>query len=352
MTFDELTRTTGEWLRAEGEMSDVVVSSRIRLARNLADHPFVATASSTQRTEIYRYLSETITSCPVGRNALLIDMEEAPEVDRHILVERHLISRQHATGEGRRGVTVSPDETRAVMINEEDHLRIQGLRAGMELQVVWQDVTAADDVLSKQVAFAFDRQWGYLTACPTNVGTGIRVSVMLHLPALKWTKEIERVARAARDMRLAVRGMYGEGTEAVGDFYQLSNQTTLGKTEQEIIEAFSGKIIPKIVEYERTARDSLVRHSAYHLDDKIWRAYGLLAHARRISSDETLALLSPIRMGIHIGRFDKFDVTTLNELFLHTQPAHLQRLHGKALGDEERDAARAAYLRRRLSADA
>jgi protein arginine kinase len=235
------------------------------------------------------------------------------------------------------------------MINEEDHLRIQSLRSGLELESLWDDVSGVEDALSGHVAFAFDRQLGYLTACPTNVGTGIRVSVMLHLPALKWTKEIERVARAARDMRLAVRGMYGEGTDAVGDLYQVSNQTTLGKSEEEIIRSFSDKIIPKIVEYERTARQALARKSAQKLDDKVWRAYGILANARRISSEETQTLLSPIRVGIHMERFNRFDIPTLNELFLRTQPAHLQKLRGESLSDDERDIARADYLRGRLA---
>lgn len=349
MTIDDLTQTTGEWLRGVGNMSDVVISSRIRLARNLAEYPFLSTARSTERTEIYRRVENAVAATPAGRDALFVDVDEADSVERQILVERHLVSQQLADAEGCRGVTISPDETNALMINEEDHLRIQAMRSGLELDHVWRDISEVDDTLAERVEFAYDRRFGFLTACPTNVGTGIRVSVMLHLPALKLTKEIERVARAARDMRLAVRGMHGEGTDAVGDLYQLSNQTTLGKTEHEIIQAFSDKIVPKIVEYERTARKSLAQHSPYQLDDKLWRAFGILSHARRITSDETQTLLSPLRMGIHMKRFDQFDIATLNELFLYTQPGHLQKLHGQTLSDEERDAVRADYLRKRLS---
>lgn len=349
MTIDELTRTTGEWLRGVGRMSDVVISSRIRLARNLADHPFLATAGATERTEVYRFLADAVTATWVDRDALLVDMEQTDPIDREVLVERHLVSRQHVEGEGSRGVTIAPDETRALMLNEEDHLRIQGLRSGLELEAVWEDVNGFDDALANHVVFAFDKRLGYLTACPTNIGTGIRVSVMLHLPALKLTKEIERVARAARDMHLAVRGMHGEGTEAVGDFWQLSNQTTLGKSEEQIIEDFSKAIIPKIVEYERAARESLVRRSAAQVDDKIWRAYGILTNARCITSQETQTLLSPIRMGIHMERFTALDIPALNELFLHTQPAHLQKLHGESLDGEQRDVIRAEYLRRRCA---
>jgi protein arginine kinase len=326
----------------------VVISSRIRLARNLAEQPFLAAASTSERTEIYRSVVDHITSGKVAADGLVVDLDDADSIDQNFLVERHLISRQHAAGEGSRGVAVSADERRAIMINEEDHLRIQALRSGMQLDQLGADVNEIDDALSGELAFAFDKQLGYLTACPTNVGTGIRVSVMLHLPALRLTKEIERVARAAKDLHLAVRGLYGEGTEAVGDLYQISNQTTLGRTEEAIIGTFSDRIIPKIVEYERAARQTLARDHAPRLDDKIWRAYGVLAHARRISSSETHALLSPIRMGIQMGRFDKFDLPTLNELFLFTQPAHLQKISGRSMDEDERGIARADYIRSRI----
>ena len=348
MTLDDLAQLTGEWLRGVGPMSDVVISSRVRLARNLADYPFLATAGDHERAEIYRTLAERIAATPGGTDALLVDVETTDPIDRQFLVERHLISRQHAAGEGHRGVSISPSETRALMINEEDHLRIQALRSGLQLQALWEEVNEVDDALGASLPFAFDRQFGYLTACPTNVGTGIRVSVMVHLPALRLTKEVERVDRAARDLRLAVRGMYGEGTEAVGDFYQISNQTTLGITEDEILRNFGEKIIPKIVEYEWAARDSLTQHRAPQLDDKVWRAYGILCNARCMSSEETLARLSPIRMAIHLGRFDEFDIATLNEVFLHTQPAHLQKIHGGPLDGEERSVVRADYIRKRL----
>ena len=348
MTLDELARRTGEWLRGVGPMADVVISSRVRLARNLANYPFLSTVTETERTEVYRCLVDAITSLPGGGENLLIDIENADPIDRQILVERHLISRQHAASEGSRGVAVSKEETLALMINEEDHLRVQGLRSGLQLEALWKQVSEIDDQLGEALDFAFDQQFGFLTACPTNVGTGIRVSVMVHLPALTMTREIERVVRAARDMRLAVRGMYGEGTEAIGGLYQVSNQTTLGKSEEKIIQDFAQTTIPKIVEYEKLARESLVKHRPYQLDDAIWRAYGILSNARCISSEETQALLSPIRVGINMGRFDKLDIPALNELFLHTQPAHLQKIHGTPLEGRERAIVRAEYLRKRL----
>ncbi len=349
MTLNELTHSTGEWLRGVGSHSDVVISSRIRLARNLASVPFLSTATVEERTNIYQTLAKEICAVSNGNKTLLVDIENAEPIDRQLLVERHLISRQHAVAEGSRGVSISPTETLALMINEEDHLRIQALRSGLQLEDAWSEVNEVDDKLGKSLTYAFDQQFGFLTVCPTNVGTGIRVSVMVHLPALKLTKEIERVDRAARDMRLAVRGMYGEGTEAVGDLYQISNQTTLGRHEEEIINDFEGIIIPRITEYELTARESLAKHRSAQLDDKIWRAYGVLSSARCISGEETLNHLSAIRMGIHMGRFDVIDIPKLNEIFLFTQPAHMQKRHGGSLSGEERAVTRAAYIRSQMA---
>ncbi len=349
MTLNELTGNTGEWLRGVGPLADVVISSRARLARNLAEHRFLATADEAERKDIYDSLTHTIAGSSIGSDALIVDLAEASSGDRQALVERHLISRQHALAEGPRGVSISSSETQALMINEEDHLRIQVLRSGLQLDSLWEEVNHLDDTLSASLAFAFDSEFGFLTACPTNVGTGMRVSVMVHLPALKLTKEIDRVDRAVRDLRLAVRGMQGEGTEAIGDLYQVSNQITLGQTEAEIINVFGNKIIPKIVEYERAARDSLAKNLAHQLDDRIWRAYGTLTNARCISSTETQSLLSPIRMAIHMGRFDRFGLDTLNDIFLRTQPAHIQKVCGGPLEGRERGIARADYIRRAIN---
>lgn len=348
MSVDDLTGKVGEWLRGVGPMSDIVISSRIRLARNLANYPFLSRASEDERREIFRTLTEAFAAANLDRNTYLLDMEELDEIDRQVLVERHLISKQHADGEGCRGVAVSASETRALMINEEDHLRMQVLRSGLQLEPLWDEISDIDNQIEAHTDFAFDRKLGYLTACPTNVGTGLRVSVMLHLPALKMTGEIEKVLRAAKDLRLAVRGLYGEGTDAIGDFYQISNQVTLGRSEHEIIEKFSENIIPRIVEYERAARNALADERAVQLDDKVWRAYGILENARTMASDETLFFLSHVRMGVSMGRLQGLDVGTINELFLRVQPAHLQKMHGHALSGEERSVARANFLRSRL----
>jgi protein arginine kinase len=237
------------------------------------------------------------------------------------------------------------------MVNEEDHLRLQVLRSGLQLEEAWDEITRIDDQLESKLDWAFHPRFGYLTACPTNVGTGIRVSVMLHLPALKLTGEIEKVFRAAKDMRLAVRGLYGEGTEATGDFYQISNQTTLGKTEDDIINDFKHLVIPKIIDYEQHARKTLANERTVALDDKVCRALGTLRSARLIASEETLLLLSHLRMGINLGRIKDLDVKTINELFLLTQPAHLQKIQGKKMEGDARRAARAQYIRQRLNGD-
>ncbi|NLF32388.1 MAG: ATP--guanido phosphotransferase, partial [Planctomycetes bacterium] len=231
---------------------------------------------------------------------------------------------------------------------EEDHLRIQVLRSGFQLDDAYGQINRIDDELERRVSFAFSGRYGYLTACPTNVGTGIRLSVMLHLPALKMTGEIEKVFQAARDMRLAIRGLYGEGTEATGDFFQVSNQTTLGRTEAQIIEDFTRRIIPEIIHYEQDARESLLSRRPMAMDDRIFRSLGLLRSARLISSAETMHLLSHVRLGINLGRIRDIDLKTVNELFLITQPAHLQKIHDCQLNGDQREQLRAEFIRGKL----
>jgi protein arginine kinase len=351
MKLSDLTNHAGEWLRGSGPMSEVVISSRMRLARNLAGQRFLTRSTSHQRQAIEQRIRDTILSAQLAPKMLYVDLEGAPEIDRELLVERHLISKQHAAGEGARGVAVGENETVSIMVNEEDHLRIQVLRSGLQLEEAWDEISAIDDKLEAKLDFSFHRQFGYLTACPTNVGTGIRVSVMLHLPALKLTGEIEKVFRAAKDLRLAVRGLYGEGTEATGDFYQISNQTTLGKTEEDIISDFKHQVIPKIIDYEHHARRTLLNERTAALDDKVFRALGLLRSARLMAGEEVLFLLSHLRMGVNLGRIKDVDLRTINELFLLTQRAHLQKIQGKKMDGDVRRAARADYIRQRLGAN-
>src|SRR5438445_3830413 len=349
MKLSDLTNHAGEWLRGSGPMSEIVISSRIRLARNVAGYNFRSRCTRHQRNALEQKVRQTILESGIAPQTLYVDLEQAPEIDRNLLVERHLISKPHAAAEGARGVAVGENESVAIMVNEEDHLRMQVLRSGLQLEEAWEQINKIDDALEQKLDYSFHPRFGYLTACPTNVGTGIRVSVMLHLPALKLTGEIEKVFRAAKELRLAVRGLYGEGTEATGDFYQISNQSTLGKTEEEIISDFRGVVIPKIIDYERHARRTLMDDRTIALDDKISRALGILRSARLIASEETLFLLSHLRMGINLGRVKDIDIRTLNELFLMTQPAHLQKIQGKKLEGDLRRAARADYIRQRLN---
>jgi protein arginine kinase len=349
MKLNDLTTRAGEWLRGSGPMSEIVISSRIRLARNLAGHPFLSRASRAQRNALVKQISTALLDNPVAANSFYVNLDDAPEIDRNLLVERHLISKQHAAAEGARGVCVGGDEAVSIMVNEEDHLRMQVLRSGLQLDEAWAQINAIDDQLEAKLNFSFHPRFGYLTACPTNVGTGIRVSVMLHLPALKLTGEIEKVFRAAKDMKLAVRGLYGEGTEATGDFYQISNQTTLGKSEEDIISDFRHVVIPKIIDYEHHARKTLLNDRTVALDDKVCRALGVLRTARLMASEETLFLLSHLRMGVNLGRVKEVNIQTINELFLLTQPAHLQKLQGRKLEGDLRRAARADFIRQKLN---
>jgi protein arginine kinase len=233
------------------------------------------------------------------------------------------------------------------MVNEEDHLRLQVMRSGFSLDEAWSDIDKVDDLLEQRVSYAFSEDFGYLTACPTNVGTGMRASVMLHLPALVLTKQIEKVFRALQKINLAVRGLYGEGSRASGDFYQISNQVTLGKSEANILSEIR-EVIPQIITYERQARTTLVRESKQALQDRVSRAFGTLCSATMMTSEETMDLLSSVRLGINLELLQEISIPTVNELFIHTQPAHLQKLMGTPLDGEERNSARARYLRTRL----
>ncbi|MFA9476864.1 protein arginine kinase [Phycisphaerales bacterium AB-hyl4] len=350
MSIRQLTDHAGEWLRGAGPHSDIVISSRIRYARNLAGYPFVNRANRRQRFEVLDRCKQEIVSKRLADNVLWVDLPDSPSMDRQLLVERHLISRQHATAgdDIPRAVALDAAETFAIMVNEEDHLRVQVLRSGMQLAEAYDQIDRIDDVLEEKLDFAYSRRFGYLTACPTNLGTGIRVSVMLHLPALKLTGEIEKVRRASRDMHLAVRGLFGEGSEALGDLYQISNQTTLGKAEQEILADFEHTVVPQIIAYEQQARQALLKQRQAQLDDKVWRAWALLTNARVMGTDEVLQLLSHLRLGVNLGRIEKVDIRAINELFLLTQPAHLQKLSQQEMDAAERRIARAKLIRQRL----
>lgn len=350
MDLDHLVNTIGEWLRGSGPESDIVMSSRIRLARNLAQFPFLSRADDATRGEIATVLKKSVTQLSKGLGAPLnyLNVDDLEGLDRQFLVERQLISRELSDSHGSRGVGFSDQERVSLMVNEEDHLRIQVLRSGFDLDSCWEEISHIDDLLQEQMNFAFNEEWGYLTACPTNVGTGIRVSVMLHLPALVLTKEIQKVFQALQKISLAVRGLYGEGSQAMGDFYQISNQVTLGKSEDQLLKNLKD-VVPNIIAYERKVRNAMIKENRRSLHDQVSRAYGILKTAQTISSEETMQLLSSVRMGVNVGLIDDLQIPAVNELFLQTQPAHLQKLRKATLESAERNVSRAAYLRQKLA---
>lgn len=348
MKLDELTASNGEWLKGTGPESDIVMSSRVRLARNLAQYPFVSRATDQERTEVEQFLHSRLTRAPMAGKLEYLDLGELEEIDRQFLVERQLISREHAEAVGARAVVVDSQEQISLMINEEDHLRIQCMHSGFDLLAVWEQISAVDDEIDAVVPYAFHDRWGYLTACPTNVGTGIRVSVMLHLPALVITRQIDKVFRSLHKISLAVRGLYGEGSQAFGDFYQISNQTTLGRSEEDLISQVAD-VVPVIIDYERRARDFLLQETEQNVHDQVSRAHGILRTAQTISAEETMQLLSRVRLGVLLGLIDEVDVADINLLLVRTQPAHLQKLRGVELETKDRNIERARYLRQYFS---
>jgi protein arginine kinase len=350
MNLDSLIPSTGEWLRGTGPESDVVVSTRIRLARNLSAFPFTNRASAHQKTEIETLLRDRLAKVEPHPPLQYVPLSGLPLLDRQFLVERQLVSRELANGDGPRGVAFDDRESVSIMVNEEDHLRLQVMRSGLDLDGAWQDIDRVDDLLEQRISYAFGDEFGYLTACPTNVGTGMRASVMLHLPALGLTKQIEKVFRALQKINLVVRGLYGEGSRASGDFYQISNQVTLGKSESAALGEIR-EVNQQIIAYERQARTALMRENRQGIQDRVARAQGTLQSATMMTSEETMELLSSVRLGVNLGLIDDLPIITVNELFLHTQPAHLQKLMGAPLDGEERNAARARYLRTRLRED-
>jgi protein arginine kinase len=373
MKLTDISGNINEWFSGEGPLADVVISSRVRLARNLAGHRFLAACTATEKAEILRKLKDILMSLDLGDEVFYIGVDKVPALEKRFLVERHLISQNHAFGKGPRGAVIARREFFTAMINEEDHLRLQVLKAGCQLPACIEQINRIDDLIEQKVQYAFSPKYGYLTACPTNLGTGIRVSVMLHLPALKMTGQIEKFLNATKALGLAVRGLFGEGTEAAGDFYQLSNQITLGVRENDIVTQFEKTIIPEIVQYEHAARSQLLSHDASLLDDKISRALALLKNAHLISSQEALFLLSHIRLGLNMrkhqgastpaieqlcslggditsaGAGDRLSIATVNRLFLLTLPAHLQLNYGKELDSTHRDALRAQIIRSALN---
>lgn len=347
MKLDELINNTAQWLKGTGPNSNIVMSSRIRLARNLSRTPFPNRSAKKDLTQTIETFQAAIDKIDLLKYSVFFMMSELDNVDRQFLVERHLMSHEHANQPEGKALFVSREEVLSVMINEEDHFRIQVMQSGFNLSEAWKIANMVDDTLSEKLDFAFSPEWGYLTACPTNTGTAMRGSVMLHLPALVMTKQINKVLAAISKLSFTSRGFYGEGTQASGNFFQISNQVSLGHSEDEILQNING-LIRQIIDQEEQARQALLLQNKSMLEDKICRSNGVLKTAHIISSQETIELLSMVRLGIDVGLVKDVDKGAINELFIMIQPAHLQKIEGKKLSAPERDVKRASVIRNRL----
>src|ERR1700758_5119990 len=337
----------GEWLRGEGPHHQIVISSRVRFARNLRNRAFPGWAKKAERTAILETIKPRVESIPEMADAFSVYSQDLSALERQVLVERHLISREHAAKGVGSAVVMNRRQTLSVMINEEDHLRMQAIRSGLQLKQAFKLVDKVDSALESKLEFAYDQRLGSPAACPPNVGPGMRAPAMLHLPGLVLSELINQVIQAVSKIGLAVRGLYGEGTEAMGNLFQISNQTTLGEKEDEIINRLS-KVIETIIEKEHDARQTLLQKKPNTLCDQIGRAYGVLTYAHAIPSKEALNLLSVIKLGMDLGAFPEDQRLQIDELFIETQPAHLQKSSQQKLNAEERDHLRAQIIRERL----
>lgn len=344
-----LARRKAPWLAADGEFSHAVISSRIRLARNLARMPYPSISNAKQQAEVVELVTQSIASVKSFDEGGFFRARDLEPTDRQILVERHLTSPEFMRDSSDLGLFISSEEKVSVTVNEEDHLRIQALTSGLSLQEAWERAQDIDLSLDSGLTFDFDREFGYLTACPTNVGTGLRASVLVHLPALVLTREIESYLNRLNKLGFVARGFYGEGTDVQGNLFQVSNQTTLGQTEAEIVRGLEN-IVKQLVEQEAEAEKTLAKSARIELEDRVWRAYAVITHARMLNSGEMMNLLSAVRLGVGMNILSPMPLPTLNELLILTQPAHLQKAGGGQLSTEERDVRRAELFRESLNA--
>src|SRR5260221_1404986 len=337
----------GKTARRKGHFDRIVMSSRVRLARNLKEAAFPGWAKKPERLRVMELIRPAVETLPEMKDSFSESMDSLSTLDKQILVERHLISREHAAKSAGSGLVLNREETLCFMINEEDHLRMQALRPGLQLRQAYTAIDQADSALERKLDYAFNPDLGYLTACPTNIGTGIRVSAMLHLPGLVLAEQINPIIQSVNKLGLAVRGLYGEGTEALGNVFQVSNQMTLGENETTIVERLD-KVLLQIIEHEENARQTLLEKKTKVVFNHIGRAYGVLANAHSISSKETMNLLSLMRLGVDLGLVPGTECSLVDELFMVTQPAHLQKQFSDKLSAEERDLLRSDMLRDRL----
>lgn len=347
MTMDELLKQPGAWLAPGGD-TGTVISSRIRLARNLKKSAFPGWAGEEECEQIWKELQPVLAGLKAMSPSFAMSMADLDELDKRILFERHLISGEQSEKGRGSGLVASRDESIAVMVNEEDHLRMQAMKPGLDLKKTWEAVNAVDDEIEKTVEYAFSPRLGYLTACPTNVGTGMRASVMLHVPGLVLQNEVASIIKGMGKIGLAVRGLWGEGTEAIGNMFQVSNQISLGTAEEAVIAQLE-QVVLETVEHEQNARARLMERKEPLVRDHVGRSYGILANAHILSSKEALHLLSGLRLGIDLGILKSMNRRVIDELILQTQPAHLQKVEGKKLKEKDRDRARADLVRGKIA---
>jgi protein arginine kinase len=346
--FEGLIGHTASWLKADGRDAAIVVSSRVRLARNIQNMLYPNKSSADESDKVREYIRKALEKKGLLDNGQFFHSEDIDELDRKFLIERHMISPEFLTNRISRGLYITDEEDISIMINEEDHLRIQALVSGMEIKNAMEIAEEVDARLGQILSYDYDGDYGFLTSCPTNCGTGMRASVLIHLPGLVLLREIDKIIENITKLGLTVRGFYGEGTEVLGNLFQISNQTTLGRTEQDITDSLE-QVTHQLIEHEENARRILIRDAPDEIKDKIWRAYGILKHARVLTSEETMNLLSAVRLGMALGVLDMIPLTFLNEILILAQPAHIQRLFGEDLSPSERDAKRAELIRGKVS---
>jgi protein arginine kinase len=344
------------WLDGSGEHPEIVLSTRVRLARNVEGYAFTSRARDGERLRVLGQVKDAMPAIPSLVNGLVLRVDELAVPDRQLLHERHLVSKELAGLETqlpvRSGAALVLADDVSVMVNEEDHLRLQAMRSGFDPFGAYAAASALDQDLGGRVPFAWHPEFGFLTACPTNTGTGMRASVLIHLPGLVLTKEIAKVLTGLQQMGLTYRGLYGEGSEVVGNFFQISNQTTLGRSEGELLEHLS-RVVTHVVEREEDARRVLLRDAGYIIEDKLWRAYGTLRYARSLTFEEAMNFLSGVRLAVSLKLLRSPSVYTLNKLLIHCQSAHVAQYAGRSsVSDGEASVARARYVREALAADA
>jgi len=335
------------WMQGNGPYNDIILSSRIRLARNIADIPFPSGLEAERAKSVIGMVKDSLSKAELPLEFKDYIMNELPPIERQFLVERHLISQGLSKNSTSGAALISSDEVVSIMVNEEDHIRIQVILSGLQIKNSWEMASDIDDVLEQNLEYAYNENWGYLTSCPTNVGTGMRASVMVHLPALHITGNMNKILQAVAHIGLTIRGMYGEGTEISGNIFQISNQITLGRAEEEIVENLTS-VTRQIIDKEKEARKVLLESNRIMIEDKLWRSWGIIKNARVMNSQECMKLLSDIRLGVDMGIIENIPIQLLNDIMIETQTASIQKNSGKELSAGERDIIRAEMIRNKL----